>query len=172
MLLTNRTLSKQGFTLLEMMITIIIMAILASIALPSYQRYVTKSRLEEGKSVLNQNYLWLDKMYNKNNGYYVKNSSGVNSPIQTANLPFARTGDGDKGYVFSITSECTRGATADATANTFCLQATPQSGQAGASGGGKECGTIMVDQSGQYYIQPKKNGPISDSTSNDGVTCF
>lgn len=46
----NRNL--QGFTLIEMMITVAIVGILAAIAYPSYQNSVTKSRRAEGKSLL------------------------------------------------------------------------------------------------------------------------
>lgn len=43
---------KQGFTLIEVMIVVVIIAILAAIALPSYQSYVTKSKIKEAQSNL------------------------------------------------------------------------------------------------------------------------
>ena len=42
----------KGFTLIEVMITIAILAIVAAVALPSYLDYVTRSRLVEAKSSL------------------------------------------------------------------------------------------------------------------------
>ena len=38
---------QQGFTLLELMITLVIIGVLASVALPTYQDYLTRARLSE-----------------------------------------------------------------------------------------------------------------------------
>jgi type IV pilus assembly protein PilE len=42
----------RGFTLIELMITVAIIAVLAAIALPSYQDYVRKGRRADGRALL------------------------------------------------------------------------------------------------------------------------
>jgi type IV pilus assembly protein PilE len=46
--------SERGFTLIELMITIVIIAIIVAIAFPSYTEYVQRSRRSDGTSALSR----------------------------------------------------------------------------------------------------------------------
>ncbi len=43
---------KRGFSLIELMITVVIISILASVAYPQYQRMITRSKQTEAKTML------------------------------------------------------------------------------------------------------------------------
>ncbi len=61
---------KQGFTLIELMITVAIIGILASIALPSYQDSVRKSRRNDAQGVLLGLANAMERHYTTNNNSY------------------------------------------------------------------------------------------------------
>lgn len=54
-----------GFTLIELMIVVVIMAILAAIALPSYQNYVTRAKIKETQSDLIALSLSVENIYQR-----------------------------------------------------------------------------------------------------------
>jgi len=58
--------SLHGFTLIEAMIAVAIVAILAAIAFPSYDRFVSSSRLENARADLLNNAQRLERYYAQN----------------------------------------------------------------------------------------------------------
>ena len=58
-----------GFTLIELMITIVIAAILAAIAIPSYQSYIKKSQLRAAQNDLVALSLVFENYYQRNLSY-------------------------------------------------------------------------------------------------------
>lgn len=55
----------RGFTLIELMITIVILAILATMAYPSYDSFVRKARMEEAKSSIMTTAKELERYYSR-----------------------------------------------------------------------------------------------------------
>ncbi|HYG32922.1 MAG TPA: type IV pilin protein [Methylophilaceae bacterium] len=58
-----------GFTLVELMVTVAIIAILASVALPSYTSYVARSKISEATSELSQWRNVAERYYQDNRNY-------------------------------------------------------------------------------------------------------
>jgi type IV pilus assembly protein PilE len=60
---------QQGFTLIEIMIVVTIIAILAAIAIPNYQDYVTRGRLVEALSGLADSRTKIEQYFQDNRSY-------------------------------------------------------------------------------------------------------
>lgn len=69
--------TQTGFTLIELMVTVIIVAILASIALPSYQEYTRRQRLAQVQQEMNTIAGELERFKSKNFTYSNFNASHI-----------------------------------------------------------------------------------------------
>ena len=69
-----------GFTLIELMITIVVVAILAAIAVPSYIQYIQRGKISEAVSNLSGARLQLEKYYADNRMYGTGGTCGVAMP--------------------------------------------------------------------------------------------
>lgn len=62
----NNKKNQSGFTLVEMMITIGIIAILAAIAYPNYMQYIQRARMEAARAEMADNIRMMEQHYAKN----------------------------------------------------------------------------------------------------------
>ena len=92
---------QSGFTLIELMITIAIIAILAGIAIPSYTTYITRSKLQEATSNLLA-------MRTKMELYFQDNRSfvGACAPLTVAPLPAPAVAGQPAGTLKYFTISC------------------------------------------------------------------
>lgn len=105
----------KGFTLIELMITVAIVAILARVAFPSYMAYAQRGKIIDVTTALGQYRIQLEQYFQDNRNYGTANSScGVTAPTNQY-----------------ATFTCTVGAST----STFSISATSIAGQLGAATG-------------------------------------
>lgn len=73
---TRRQQRVRGFTLIELMIVVAIVAILASVALPAYTDYVVRGRIPEATSNLSATQVKMEQWFQDNRSYYAASGSG------------------------------------------------------------------------------------------------
>ena len=66
---------QKGFTLIELMIVVAIIAILAAIAIPAYQDYVIRSQVSEGMSLADGAKTAIAEYYSNTNAFPPNNAS-------------------------------------------------------------------------------------------------
>jgi len=120
----NGRCNERGFTLIDLIIAIAIVAILTRIALPSYQAYIVRASRQSAQSELVALANAQEKIFLNSNAY-------------TANVTTAYTGQssGGLGVTSGNTKDNRYAITAAATATTFTLTATPASGTPQAGDG-------------------------------------
>ena len=83
----------RGFTLIEIMITVAIVAILAAVGYPSYTSYVQRGKLSEAISGLSDMRVKMEQYFQDNRSYVGACVAGTTAPLPaaTANFSFSCT---------------------------------------------------------------------------------
>jgi type IV pilus assembly protein PilE len=97
---------QQGFTLLEVMIAVVIIAILSAIAVPAYSDYVTRGRLAEAYAMLGAQRVRMEQYYQDTRSYTGGCTAGTVAPPMTDSPFFDYECDiaGD-GQSYSLTAD-------------------------------------------------------------------
>jgi type IV pilus assembly protein PilE len=145
--MTTHSRREQGFTLLELMITVTIAAILTIMAVSSYQTSVMHSRRTDAKTALND-------IAGREQRYFSVTNSFSTSPVQlgysSSATTFSSTFSVGSGYYYlTVTGAGGSAAPTPATATTpayFIATATATGTQAKDVG----CATFTLDSTGNY----------------------
>ena len=121
--------ANSGFTLIELMIVVVVVAILMAIALPSYRKHVQKTARSECESTMLTAANALERRFTSTNTYIQTTGTAIPGPQQCPADGSATT------YLLSV--EGTWSATS------FKIKATPQGGQQS-----DQCGALYIDDKG------------------------
>lgn len=72
-----------GFSLIELMIVLVIIAILTAFAVPAYTDYVRRARIQEATAALSQARVDFERFFQDNRGF-----AGAPCPPNVASIPF------------------------------------------------------------------------------------
>jgi type IV pilus assembly protein PilE len=117
-----------GMTLIELLVAMVIVALLAAIAVPSYQRQVMRSNRAAARACLNEHAQFMERFYTSNLTYEVDAP-----PV----LGCETDGNLDVSYVFEFS--------ADPTQRTYSVQARPIGAQLTRD---TQCATLTLNQTG------------------------
>ena len=90
---------QKGFTLVELMITVAILAILASIALPSYQDSVRQTRRAAAQADLMELASHMERLYTANNTYGDASSALPDLGTEFYDIGFANNEPDDDSFI-------------------------------------------------------------------------
>ncbi|QAU24266.1 prepilin-type N-terminal cleavage/methylation domain-containing protein [Dyella sp. M7H15-1] len=147
-----------GFTLIEMMIVVCIIAILAAIAIPAYKKQIMQSRESSAKSALLDLARREETFYSTNN-YYTAEMATLGYAGVTSNAIKVPNNSNEAYYSVTITAPASGGTTAA----TFTATAAPVAGSTQTS---DPCGTYQID-----YLGNQTNSGGTGTTSG-GLSCW
>lgn len=139
---------RSGFTLIELMIAVAVVAILAAIAYPSYRQQILKSNRTDARVALMQAAQLLEKCYTVHGAY---NDAACNIPASS-----------EHGYYTIIQGTGTNAG--DTAVNSFTLTATATGNQADDSA----CGSLSLDNVNVKHAKDKSG----TTNSTVDATCW
>ena len=126
--------AHRGFTLMEVMVVIVVVAILTAIALPSYESYMLRTRRATASACLLELAQFMERFYTVNLQY---NNNLAGAPVALPTLQCQS--DLNAYYTFSFD-----GAVA---ARAYAIRAVPQGNQSNDT-----CATLRLNQAGEKSI--------------------
>ena len=131
-----------GFTLIELMIAVAILAIVMGIAIPSYTQYVLKSGRAEAKTELLGAAQALERCFTRFSAYDADECAALRNDID------GRRSENEK---FELSLDAVDGTS-------FTVTATPKGSQTNDT----DCPNFGLDETGQRYIDGRKDAADLD----------
>lgn len=118
---------RNGFTLIELMITVAIVGILAAVALPSYTSYIARGKITDAVSVLSDYRVRMEQYFQDNRNYGAA-GAGIACPVAALASKYATytcTIVGTPSTSYTVTAASIGGSLGNATGDyTFAINET------------------------------------------------
>ena len=140
--------ANRGFTLIELMITVVIISIIAAIAYPSYRMQVMQSRRAEAQAALMSIAQYFERQYSEDGSY--------------SNLAWDPPCDGEDDDAIPAYCDHYDIEIVDGTLNAdeYLLEAAPKDSQAND-------GALYIDQAQRRFWDENNDGDTEDTGEND-----
>ena len=96
--------SSRGFTIIEVMIVVVIVAILASVAIPNYTSYVTRTKIAEATSTLLSQRVKMEQFFQDQRTYAGACAAGTVAPLPSGLKYFTITCGNLSNATYTITA--------------------------------------------------------------------
>jgi type IV pilus assembly protein PilE len=149
-----------GFSLIELMVVVAIVAILSAIAIPSYDGYMVRGRRSEAKTILARGALWMERNQSASYSYGVDGAGTALTSATLTNVGLGRSPETANVTWYLITLDT------PVSQNAFQIRATAQGTQATKDAA---CAVLIMNQLGQ---RGRVTGGASDYTSTTARDCW
>lgn len=147
--------NAKGFTLIELMIVVVIVAILAAVAIPSYQNSIQKTRRSDAKEALTRIAAMQERYFFTNNSYGKLTDLGLGGALVKSQEGFY-----DITLVGENVTDCDGGTSGRPC---FVLQADAKGAQANDT----TCGSFFINQTGQRWARESGSAAGDPHTTDE-----
>lgn len=146
---------ERGFTLIELLVAIAIVAILATVAVASYQDHIRRSARADAKAVLMEAAGFMERYYTTN-GRYSTDAAGTTAPALTGLTQSPK--EGNARYNITVSAIA---------AQSYTLQAVPTGAQAN-----DPCGNLTLTHTGVRGVSKDVDGDGTAGDADDIQSCW